>query len=331
MLSLQQALAYADNEMTDQSDSHSKRLATVAFEDAMTGEVKVSSLDNDSIDSLIAAFEAAGNQDDDGNEYWFARELQGLLGYAKWDNFLTVVTRAKGACEQAGHTVSDHFADVGKMVQVGSGAEREIEDIALSRYASYLVAQNADGRKKPVAFAQTYFAIQTRKQELADDEAAEYLPLSEDERRVLLRDEIKTHNKNLASAAKEAGVKDGMDFAIFQTEGYKGLYGGLDVAGIRRRKGLKNGAAILDHMGSTELAANLFRATQTEEKLRREGIKGKSAANRAHFEVGQKVRNTIRELGGTMPENLPAEEDIKKVSRRLQKAIKGTSRIGRDG
>jgi DNA-damage-inducible protein D len=290
-----------------------------------TGAAELKASD-ETIEGLIAAFEAAVQLDDDGNEFWFARDLQLLLGYAKWDNFLTVVARAKQACAAAGHGCDDHFAGVGKMVPLGSGAEREIEDIVLSRYACYLVAQNADGRKRPVAFAQTYFAIQTRRQEIAEQEAQEYTPLSEAERRVLLRDEIKTHNRHLASAAKDAGVRDGLDFAIFQTEGYKGLYGGLDVAGIRRRKRLTSKQAILDHMGSTELAANLFRATQTEEKLRREGIKGKAAANRTHFEVGAKVRQTIRDIGGDMPENLPAEEDIKKVGRRLQKAIKNAAK-----
>lgn len=280
----------------------------------------------DTIDDLISAFEAAAQVDDEGNEFWFARDLQELFEYTKWDNFLSVIEKAKQACEQAGRGCEDHFADVGKMVSLGSGAEREIEDIVLSRYASYLTAQNADGRKRPVAFAQTYFAVQTRRQEIADQETQEYLPLSEDERRVLLRDEIKTHNRHLASAAKGAGVREGLDFAIFQTEGYKGLYGGLDVAGIRRRKFLSKNQAILDHMGSTELAANLFRATQTEEKLRREGIKGKEAANRAHFEVGAKVRQTIADLGGEMPERLPPAEDVKKVARRLQAAIKSASK-----
>jgi DNA-damage-inducible protein D len=282
---------------------------------------------DDSIDALIAEFEASAHHDDDGGSYWFARDLQVLLGYAKWDNFLLVIGKAKSACEQAGHRSGDHFADVGKMVSLGSGAEREIDDIALSRYASYLVAQNGDGRKRPVAFAQTYFAIQTRRQEVADQEAREILPTSEDERRVMLRDEIKTHNRKLASAAKTAGVKDGVEFAIFQTEGYKGLYGGLDVPGIRRRKGLKPKQAILDHMGSTELAANLFRATQAEEKLRRDAIKGASAANRAHYEVGAKVRQTIKDIGGDMPETLPAQEDVKKISHRLQKANKSKPRI----
>lgn len=309
--------------MSDDSE-HSRKLAEAAFGEAL----KPAKFDaNDAtIEALIASFEAAAQVDDDGGEYWLARDLQSLFEYTKWDNFLAVIERAKAACVQAGRDPSYHFADVGKMITIGKGGEREIEDIALSRYAAYLTAQNADGRKRPVAFAQTYYAIQTRRQEIADQETQEYQPLSEDERRVLLREEIKTHNKHLASAAKNAGVQDGLDFAIFQTEGYKGLYGGLDVPGIRRRKGLSPKHAILDHMGSTELAANLFRATQTEDKLRREGTKGKDAANRAHFEVGAKVRQTIKDLGGQMPEHLPAAEDVKKVARRLQAAIKSTSK-----
>lgn len=309
--------------MNDDSD-HSKRIAETAFDAAMQPDLSKES--DGTIEALIAAFEAAAQVDDEGNEFWFARDLQVLFDYAKWDNFLAVVEKAKLACQAAGRGCDDHFADVGKMISIGKGGEREIEDVVLSRYASYLVAQNADGRKKPVAFAQTYFAIQTRRQEVADQETQEYLPLSEDERRILLRNEIKTHNRHLASAAKDAGVRDGVDFAIFQSEGYRGLYGGLDVQGIRRKKGLGAKQAILDHMGSTELAANLFRATQTEEKLRREGIKGKLAANRAHHEVGAKVRQTIADLGGQMPEHLPAAEDVKKVARRLQAAIKGTAK-----
>jgi DNA-damage-inducible protein D len=307
---------------------HSRKLATLAFGEAHPPAF-ISAESDATIEGLIREFEARAQVDDEGNEYWFARDLQTLFEYSKWDNFLTVLARAKEACEQAGHNCDDHFAGVGKMISLGKGAERSVEDFALSRYACYLIAQNADARKRPVAFAQTYFAIQTRRQEIADQEAQEYVPLSEDERRVLLRDEIKTHNKHLASAAKNAGVREGLDFAIFQTEGYKGLYGGLDVPGIRRRKGLKASQPILDHMGSTELAANLFRATQTEEKLRREGIQGKLAANRAHYEVGAKVRQTIKDLGGQMPEHLPAAEDVKKVGRRLQRAIKNAAkRIG---
>ncbi|MFP3944617.1 MAG: DNA damage-inducible protein D [Alphaproteobacteria bacterium] len=295
----------------DNNGSH--KLAQVAF-----GEVLKNTSD-ETIERLIEEFESAAHMDEKGSEYWFARDLQKLLGYTKWDNFLTVLSRAKGGCAQAGHSTSDHFADVGKMISLGRGAAREVDDVVLSRYACYLVAQNADAKKRPVAFAQTYFAIQTRRQEIRDQEEREYRPLSEEERRLMLREEIKTHNKQLASAAKSAGVRDGIDYAIFQTEGYKGLYGGFDVPGIRRRKGLRAKQVILDHMGSTELAANLFRATQTEEKLRRDQIRGKDAANRAHYDVGCKVRSTIADIGGTMPEELPPEEDIKKVGRRLKR------------
>ncbi len=278
----------------------------------------------DTIERLIADFEAAGQVDDAGNEFWFARDLQQLLGYGKWEHFSSVVEKAKASCIQSGHPVEDHFPGVGKMVAIGSGATREIEDIALSRYASYLVAQNGDSRKQPVAFAQTYFAIQTRRQEVREQEDSDnFTPLPEDEKRLLLREEIKAHNKALASAAKDAGVVSPVEFAVFQTHGYKGLYGGLDVNGIRSQKGLKKTAKILDHMGSTELAANLFRATQTEEKLKRENVKGKSAANKTHHEVGRKVRQTIAEIGGTMPEDLPAAEDIAKIEKKRQKQIKG--------
>ncbi|CAH0178972.1 DNA damage-inducible protein D [Roseomonas sp. CECT 9278] len=316
--------------MSDDAD-RSRKLANMAFGEALerlarTNPAEVRAAEtlrasDETIEKLIEAFEAAGQTDDDGNEFWYARDIQTLLGYTKWDNFLGVVTKAREACQQAGHDCADHFAGVGRMVAIGSGAEREIDDIVLSRYACYLIAQNGDSKKRPVAFAQTYFAIQTRRQEIADQEAQEYRPLSEEERRILLRDEIKVHNKNLASAARNAGVREGMDFAIFQTEGYKGLYGGLDVPGIRRRKGLTPRQAILDHMGSTELAANLFRATQTEDKLRREGIKGRDAANRAHYLVGAKVRQTIKDIGGVMPESLPAAEDVKLVGRRLKKGL----------
>ena len=274
-----------------------------------------------SVEKLLAQIEAAAQADDEGNEYWFARDLQIILDYSKWGNFLEVIEKAKIACNQAGHRPTHHFGDVTKMVSIGSGADRAVEDIALSRYACYLIAQNGDSRKQSIAFAQTYFAVQARRQELRDKEEVDYLPLSEDEKRVFLRDEIKEHNKKLAGAAKSAGVQQGMDFAIFQTHGYKGLYGGLDVPGIRKKKGLKSKQQILDHMGSTELAANLFRATQTEEKLRRENIQGKDKANKAHFEVGNKVRDTIRELGGDMPETLPIAEDVKKIARRLDKSL----------
>ena len=293
----------------------SGRLANMAFESAL------GKIGDGPIERLISSFENAAQTDDDGVEFWDARDLQELLEYSKWDNFLEVVRKAKSACLGTGQKVENHFADARKMVSIGSGAEREIEDIRLTRYACYLIAQNGDARKRPVAFAQTYFAIQTRRQEIADDDAAQYIPLSEEQKRVLLRDEIKEHNKNLASAAKGAGVIQPIDFAIFQTFGYKGLYGGLDRPGIQRKKGLRAKQNILDHMGSTELAANLFRATQTEEKLRRDNIRGKDAANAVHYEVGKKVRDTIRDIGGIMPENLPPAEDITKVERRLKKVL----------
>lgn len=312
------------------------KLAGMAFGEALerlanTNPLEVTAATNASmkdgaIERLIEQFEDAAEVDDDGTEYWTARVLQELLGYSKWDSFLEVVEKAKTACRETGQPVADHFADVRKMVPIGSGAEREIPDIRLTRYASYLIAQNGDSRKKPIAFAQTYFAIQTRRQEISDDDASQYVPLSEDQKRLLLRDEIKDHNRKLASAAKGAGVIEPLDFAIFQTFGYKGLYGGLDRAGIQRRKGLKSKQHILDHMGSTELAANLFRATQTEEKLRRDNVKGKDAANATHFEVGSKVRQAIKDIGGTMPENLPVAEDIAKVGRRLKKALANSTK-----
>jgi DNA-damage-inducible protein D len=305
------------------AEDRASRLARIAFQESLR---RVAASTDDTIDALIERFEAVAHVDEDGGDYWFARELQSLLEYTKWDNFLAVIAKAKEACVRSGNRLDDHFADVGKMVSLGSGAEREVDDIVLSRYAAYLIAQNGDPRKRSVAFAQTYFAIQTRRQEVQDDSEEQYTPLSEDERRILLRDEIKEHNRHLASAAKGAGVREGVEFAIFQTEGYKGLYGGLDVPGIRRRKGLNPKQHILDHMGSTELAANLFRATQTEEKLRRDQVQGKEAANRTHFEIGRKVRQTIQEIGGAMPEKLPPAEDIKKVSRRLNKALKNTTK-----
>ena len=277
------------------------------------------------IDRLLEQFESAAQVDETGVEFWYARDIQKLLGYSDYRNFLNLVDKAKAACANSGQPVENHFVDVTEMVTIGSGATRAIDDTKLTRYACYLIAQNGDARKRPIAFAQTYFAIQTRRQELYDQADPEYDALSDDEKRLLLREEIKLHNKHLASAAKGAGVSAPLDYAIFQTFGYKGLYGGLDKQGIQRRKGLKRGQDILDHMGSTELAANLFRATQTEEKLRRDNVQGKEAANQTHFEVGRKVRQTIKDIGGAPPESLPPEEDIKKV----QKRLKGSARAGR--
>ena len=257
-----------------------------------------------------------------GAESWSARDLAKTLGYAEYRNFLPVITKAKEACKNSGFEESDHFVHSHEMVDLGSGAKRQIEDVALSRYACYLIVQNADPAKPIVALGQTYFAIQTRRQELTDGEVYQRLK-TEDERRLFLRRELAEHNKQLADTAAKAGVVSDLDYAIFQNHGYRGLYGGLDAKGIHENKKLKKSQKILDHMGSTELAANLFRATQAEEKLRREGIKGKTKANQTHFEVGKKVRKTIQELGGTMPEDLPSVENIKVVEKRTKKGIGG--------
>lgn len=253
-----------------------------------------------------ATFEGIRQEDDGGVEFWFARDLAPLLDYQDYRNFQRVIEKAKQACEQSGQPVADHFGDITKMVEIGSGAYRPVEDVELSRYACYLIVQNADPGKPVIAHGQTYFAVQTRRQELNDQEA--FGQLSEDERRLMLRNELARHNKDLAAAAKLSGVETPLDYAIFQDHGYKGLYGGLGAKDIHARKALKKSQKILDHMGSTELAANLFRATQAEEKLKRDAVRGKKEANRTHLEVGRKVRQTIEELGGTMPENLPKPE-----------------------
>lgn len=269
-------------------------------------------------------FEAIRHIDEEDNEYWLAREIAPLLGYAQFRNFQPVIEKAHEACRNSQQPAADHFADIRKMVEIGSGAYREVEDVQLSRYACYLIVQNADPAKPIVAFGQTYFALQTRRQELGDAERFGKLP--EDERRLAIRHELSEHNKALSAAAKGAGVETPLDYAVFQDHGYKGLYGGLGAKDLHSRRELKKSEKILDHMGSTELAANLFRATQAEEKLRRESIKGKVQANKAHFEVGAKVRQTIKELGSTMPENLPTpDKSIKQIAReRVKQVTKGS-------
>ena len=265
-------------------------------------------------------FEKARQTDAAGNEYWSARDLQHLLDYSTWQKFMAVITKAQTACAQSGYAVADHFNRTVKMVVIGSGAQRQQTDFHLSRSACYLIVQNGDPNKNVIAAGQTYFAVQTRRQELQDTET--FRQLSEDKQRLLLRGQIRTHNSDLAAAAKEAGVEKPVEYATFQNHGYKGLYGGLDNQGIHKRKGLKKSQKILDHMNASELAANLFRATQTEEKLRRDHIKGKTQANQAHFEVGRKVRQTIEELGGIMPEDQPVpEKSIKQLENEEQKRL----------
>ncbi len=275
-------------------------------------------------------FEQIKETDENGNEFWGARKLSKILEYSEFRHFLPVIERAKEACLNSEQNIEDHFEDYLEMVSIGSGANRNMESIILSRFACYLIVQNADPSKEVVAQGQTYFAIQTRLQEI--QQMDDYTRLSsEEEKRLFLRNELKKHNSQLAEAAKNAGVIENMDYAIFQNHGYMGLYGGLDAKKIHAKKGLKKSQHILDHMGSTELAANLFRATQTEEKLKRDNVKGKNNANKTHLEVGKKVRQTIKELGGTMPENLPVEESIKKIESKEKKQIKGNNKsIGND-
>lgn len=268
----------------------------------------------------ITLFESIKDTDKNCNEYWSSRKLAKVLEYADYRNFITVIGKAKEACQNSGIPIEDHFVDINEMVTIGSGAERPVDSVKLSRYACYLIVQNADPSKAIVAQGQTYFAIQTRIAEV--QQMKEYQELSsEEEKRLFLRNELQKHNSQLASAAKDAGVIDSRDYAIFQNYGYQGLYGGMTAKDIHAKKGLKKSQKILDHMGSTELAANLFRATQTEEKLRRENIKGKQQANMTHYEVGAKVRQTIKELGGTMPEDLPTAESIKAVEKKKQKLL----------
>lgn len=264
-------------------------------------------------------FEKIKHINDYDQEFWYGRELAVILEYKKWGNFKRVVEKAKEACENSDINVLDHFADVGKMIELAKGAKREVDDIMLSRYACYLIVQNADARKKVVALGQTYFAVQTRKQELVED----FEQLTEDRKRLAIRNELIEHNKSLAEAARMAGIEEPRDYAVFQNRGYQGLYGGLGVKAIKERKGLKKSHKILDYMGSTELAANLFRATQTDEKIRRENIIGKYKANEAHYQVGAKVRKTIKELGGTMPEDLSTpEKSVKAIEREEKKKLK---------
>ena len=255
-------------------------------------------------------FEDIKHVDEGGNEYWLARELQKTLEYKEWRKFSGVIDKAKNSCFNSNANLYDHFVDTDKMVEIGSGAKRKQDDYKLSRYACYLIAQNGDSRKKVIALAQTYFAIQTRKQELSE---IEYNKLSEDEKRFYQRNLTRKGNYSLNIAAKNAGVKN---FDKFHNFGYKGLYGGESADDIAKRKKLRYREEILDNMGSDELIINLFRISQTGQKLKNENIKIEKDANKAHYEVGSKIRKTIEELGGTMPEKLPTP---KKSLKELEK------------
>jgi DNA-damage-inducible protein D len=267
---------------------------------------------NKNTKQTLSIFEQIKEKDKKGNEYWTARQLAKALGYTDFRNFSAVISKAKEACKNSEQRIENHIVEFNEMVSIGSGATREMRSYKFSRYACYLIVQNADPTKEVVALGQTYFAVQTRLQEIQQMESYNLLS-TEDEKRLFLRNEMTKHNLQLAATAKAAGVIAPLDYAIFQNHGYKGLYGGLDAQALHQKKKLKKSQQILDHMGSTELAANLFRATQTEEKLRRENIKGKQKANQTHLEVGKKVRKTIKELGGEMPENLPTADSIKKL------------------
>jgi hypothetical protein len=281
--------------------------------------IAASDLTEDTIDTLLDAFEEAALKTEDGNEFWTARDLAKLLGYADYRNFQAIVEKAKASCRAMRLNPDDHFVDVTDMIEIGKGGRREVDNIHLDRYACYLIAQNGDPRKKPISFAQNYFAIQTRRQELADEHGIDFGNLTENQKRLYLRNQVVEQNKLLASAARAAGVQSGQDFGAFQNRGYEGLYGGRGANDIKSYKRLPKKANILDHMGSTELAANLFRITQTDEKLRSRNIQGKVAAGEAHYEVGKKVRQTMQELSGILPEDLPVAEDVKKIAKQERK------------
>lgn len=264
-------------------------------------------------------FEDIKHTDENGGEFWYARELSLVLEYTEWRNFSKVIDKALLSCQNSGFECADHFVEVNKTIAMPKGATKKIKDYELSRYACYLIVQNGDPRKEPIALGQTYFAIQTRRQEIADA----FNRLNEDNKRLVIRGEVTTWNAMLADAAHEAGITDQMEYAQFQNAGYMGLYGGLTAADIHRRKKLKKNEKILDHMGSEELGANLFRITQTEAKLRREQPQGLETASGIHYQVGQNVRDAISKNDGTMPENLPTpEKSIAEIGKEQLKKLK---------
>lgn len=274
--------------------------------------------DDETIDNGVKTFDSLKKVNEYDQEYWSARDIMPLMEYKQWRQFSDAIERAKAACKVSGYAISDHFADVRKIVKAGVATKR-IADVHLSRYACYLIAMNGDPRKEAIALAQTYFAVKTRQQELAEH----YDELTEDQKRLVIRNEMKNHNKSLFAAAQDAGVKTSLDFAIFQDNGYRGLYGGLSTKDIHRRKNLKPNEHILDHMGSIELSDNLFRAAQTEDQLRKQNITDKVKANQLHNAMGKKVRKFIADIGGTMPEDLPTpDKSIKQIESEQRKKLK---------
>ena len=260
-------------------------------------------------------FEDIKHIDENGVEYWYARELQLVLNYKEWRKFENVINKAKESCRNSDITVLEHFVDIDKTIKMPKCATKNIRDYKLTRYACYLIAQNGDTRKKVIALAQTYFAIQTRKQEISEKE---YSSLTEDEKRFYQRNLTKKGNYSLNQIAKKTGVKN---FDKFHNSGYKGLYNGETADDIAKRKGLRYREDILDNMGSDELIANLFRISQTEQKLKKDNIQSEKEANKAHYEVGSKIRKTIKELGGTMPEDLPTpKKSLKQLEKENKKA-----------
>lgn len=266
------------------------------------------------------SFEDIKNTKEDGTEYWNARELSEVLQYKKWENFMKVIDRAKLSCRNSGFEIEYHFPEVRKIVEAGA-TKKKIIDYELSRYACYLIVQNGDPRKEVIALGQTYFAIQTRRQEVADY----FNQLDEDNKRLVIRGDIKQWNQMLLEAAHNAGVITNEEYAKFQNAGYMGLYGGLTVEDIHEKKELKKNEKILDFMGSTELIANLFRISQTEEKLKKDKINNCNRATETHYEVGTKVRKAIEDIGGTMPEDLPVpEKSIKQIEKEQLKKLNTT-------
>ena len=262
-------------------------------------------------------FEDIKHIDEYGKEYWFARELQQVLDYKEWRKFLGVIDKAEDACNNSNFTLSDHFVQVDKMVEIGSGAKRKQIDFKLSRYACYLIVQNASPNKEVVALGQTYFAVQTRKQELTEKE---YSKLTEDEKRFYQRNLTRKGNYSLNQVAKKCGVKN---FDKFHNAGYRGLYNGESADDIAKRKGLRYREDILDNMGSEELAANLFRISQTESKLKRDNVTGEKDANETHYNIGKNIREVIAKNGGTMPENLPTpKKSLKELEKEEIKRLK---------